>query len=1016
MKKIHHLFLAYLACACLPLSAQQSLQIVNDAAPVWSDEEVYLLFTANPASVTANGSTISGLRDGSLPIGTVGNATSSNGSTLVSQSFTTPPRTLPKPPFPIQFLSGNNSHPVGNATAAPVFDVSAYDSGTGTFTVNGTLLPMGTTDQFVVGAYSQKLSTFPVGGNLTSSLSGRSQRIYEVELGANFASGVVFVSYGAPLTYTTASPSPSHTKTLFQIFEVTTANGAGDTTSDLTYIDAYGFPLQIESIDDGSGNAVDRRTFYFSGNTVAADLNEIGTLTTNSTVLRLGPGQFAAANGGNPSPFPSFSDYLQSVVSANKTQVIAGTQAFGTPNPGTVYGVTVVGNYTQTYSYDAALSATGGGNFTYTLTPKGTNRITGDVPPYFPPIDDVTSLTVSLPADSLNETIYGCTLTSDSFQVHVTGNRSLVPTTFSGNFAVSSYSGNSIHSTDSSLTQLAVAQLGGTWLRFLTGNLASQAPVAINTGLLSNGTATIELTAALPTAPHAGDHFEVLFQVDSPSNTVNGFQTTQLGSANLNFITGNITFVQCNANSSNNTGETVAIASVDSVGNVQLQKPLKSAPVAGDIFRIEVAADDVQTQLYTNSGFAWVAADVLSALNLGFIGGTAGDSSAEWFGQFPQKFPYGLARSTPDDGYYNPWGAYFYNASDGYAFAFSDRIEPGPLLSTSPGNQTLRLTILPRDQIDAPLVTATTTNSSMSLEWDPEVGVVYHVETLPGLPAGGNVTVHPGKGTALVSGLPPGTPFEISVFGTKGNQASYTLPQIFSTGGNAVAVTGTKFFQIQLIWAGGASVPLDYSRYNVLLNGRELDFTGDYASATANPIQVSGGNGTNLYVMDVIDTLSGNQTVMKSVLEMTLSGVTYNATTGGSFKVDGSPVVLGSDGAVQLNGSTIAPQTYDIPPGGLSPLVVAINFAPVATKQFAPVVLPIHSPTPAPAPTPNGGGGQEVDKPKKDAKKGKASKKEKREKRQKKKAAAKKKKAERLQKKAANKKPNKGKKSRGKKA
>lgn len=956
MKKIHPLSLVFfLLGACLPLAAQQTLQIVNDAAPVWSDEDVYLLFTANPASVTANGSTISGVRDGSLPIGTVGNATSANGSTLVSQSFTTPPRTLPKPPFPIQFLSGNNSHPVGNATAAPVFEVTHYEPVTGTFKVNGTLLPMTTSDQFVVGAYSQKLSTFPVAGNLTSSLSGRSQRIYEVTLGSNFASGVVFVSYGAPLTYTTASPSPSRTKTLFQIFEVTTANGAGDTTSDLTYIDAYGFPLQIESIDDGGGKAVDRRTFYFSGNTVAADLNGIGTLTTNATVLRLGPGQFAAAHGGNPSPFPSFSEYLQAVHAANKPQVIAGTQAFGTPNPGTVYGVTVVGNYTQTYAYTARLSATGG-NFTYTLTPSGNNTITGDVPPYFPPIADVTSLTVNLPADSLNETIYGCTLNSQSFQVHVSGNHSLVPTTFSGNFAVSSYSSNSIHSSDSSLTQLAVAQLGGTWLKFLTGNLASHAPVAINSGSLANGTATIALTDALPADPKAGDRFEVLFQVDSPSNTVNGFQTTQLGSANLNFITGNITFVQCNANSSNNTGETVAIASVDSVGNVQLQKPLKTAPVAGDIFRIEVADDDVQTQLYTNSGFAWVAADVMSALNLGFIGGTAGDSSAEWFGQFPQKFPYGLARPKPDDGYYNPWGAYFYNASDAYAFAFSDRIEPGPLLSTSPGNQTLRLTILPHDQIDAPLVTATTTNSSMSLEWDPQPDVVYHVETVPGLPAGGNATVHPGKGSALVSGLPPGTPFEISVFGTKGNQTSYTLPQIFSTGGNAVAVTGTKFFQIQLIWAGGASVPLDYRRYNVLLNGLKLDFTGEYASATANPIQVSGGNGTNLYVMDVIDTLGGNQTVMKSVLEMKLSGVTYNATTGGSFKVDGSPVVLGSDGAVQLNGSTIAPETYNIPPGGLSPLVVAINFSPVAAKQFAPVVLP--------ALTPKGGGGQGVEQPK----------------------------------------------------
>jgi hypothetical protein len=205
------------------------------------------------------------------------------------------------------------------------------------------------------------------------------------------------------------------------------------------------------------------------------------------------------------------------------------------------------------------------------------------------------------------------------------------------------------------------------------------------------------------------------------------------------------------------------------------------------------------------------------------------------------------------------------------------------------------------------------------------------------------------NGTAQLTGLPPGTPFEITVTGAKGNQTSYTLPQIFSTDGAATPVAGTPFFQIQFIWAGGAPAPLDVSRYNVRLNGQTLIWiTTNPLSATANSTQAAGSNGTNLYVIDFIDTQNGNQTVMQSVLQMDLSAVSAT-----QFTVDGTPTVLGSSGAVALIGSTSGNQTYSIPAApGLSPLVVAINFTPTATKQYAPVVLPDPSPKPNPSPNP----------------------------------------------------------------
>ena len=211
------------------------------------------------------------MNDVSLPIGTVTSSTNSTGSSLVSTTFNG--RTLPAPPFALQFLSGNNSKPVGNATSAPVFVVSNYNPGTGNFTINGTfdsktgnfsanatLQPMSTTDQFQLGAFSQRLSSFPISGSIASPLSGNTQNIYAVTLD-NFQSGVVYVSYGKPLSYVGATaPSFTNTNTVFQMAEVT-ANPGATTTSDLTYIDYYGFPLQIESIDNTSNSTVDRRTW-----------------------------------------------------------------------------------------------------------------------------------------------------------------------------------------------------------------------------------------------------------------------------------------------------------------------------------------------------------------------------------------------------------------------------------------------------------------------------------------------------------------------------------------------------------------------------------------------------------------------------------------------------------------------------------------------------------------------------------------------------------------------------------
>ena len=83
-------------------------------------------------------------------------------------------------------------------------------------------------------------------------------------------------------------------------------------------------------------------------------------------------------------------------------------------------------------------------------------------------------------------------------------------------------------------------------------------------------------------------------------------------------------------------------------------------------------------QTLANSVYGWIQADVMAALNFGYLKGGAdaatqgiGQSSV-WYGLPPIQYPFGRARSV-NDGFYNPWAALMYNHSDAYGFAFSDR-------------------------------------------------------------------------------------------------------------------------------------------------------------------------------------------------------------------------------------------------------------------------------------------------------------------------------------------------------
>ena len=142
----------------------------------------------------------------------------------------------------------------------------------------------------------------------------------------------------------------------------------------------------------------------------------------------------------------------------------------------------------------------------------------------------------------------------------------------------------------------------------------------------------------------------------------------------------------------------------------------------------------------TNSVYGWIQADVLSALNFGYMNGAAdaafgGGQSSVWYGLPPVQYPFGRARTT-NDGYYNGWAAMMYNHSDAYGFAFSDRKgRPSPDIAFPIGG-TLRIWILPDTRLDAPQVTATPQSDcaaapmvtcSIALEWPPVANADHYV-------------------------------------------------------------------------------------------------------------------------------------------------------------------------------------------------------------------------------------------------------------------------------------------------
>ena len=218
----------------------------------------------------------------------------------------------------------------------------------------------------------------------------------------------------------------------------------------------------------------------------------------------------------------------------------------------------------------------------------------------------------------------------------------------------------------------------------------------------------------------------------------------------------------------------------------------------------------------TNSVYGYIQADVLAALNFGYMNGkwdqtqnNGNGLSTAWFGLPPVPYPFGQARAA-NDGHYNPWAAMMYNHSDAYGFAFSDRpgrVSPDIPLPTDGG--TLRIWILPDSRLDAPLVQVIETGQQhVKLRW-PRVAGAHHytVTWSPPLEQAAVVIDQPAQGSAFVDykieNLHPGTPYTVSVgaIATLERKASLEVPVNVTTQGTpATPSAGNVQFMFGFNW------------------------------------------------------------------------------------------------------------------------------------------------------------------------------------------------------------------------
>ncbi len=371
--------------------------------------------------------------------------------------------------------------------------------------------------------------------------------------------------------------------------------------------------------------------------------------------------------------------------------------------------------------------------------------------------------------------------------------------------------------------------------------------------------------------------------------------------------------------------DTVTIALSAPAGS--LDAFIYGATISIDSFRVQGMDPSLDDKAKTNNVYGTIVGDALAALNFGYMQGIYGDEGAVWYGTLPNPIPFSKARMT-DDGDYNPWAALFYNHSDGYGFAFSDRGgRPSPAIDLQSG-QTIRITLLPDERLNAPIVSNDgATDATLSFTWPPVANATSYEVHVVSPPTASQMTTVTSSSAVLT--LPAaGTPYTVEVvavqdLGNGTKRYSDAQPVQAATTGTAPAAdeSTTVAFDFTLSWVPNFGVLSDYT---LTING---------ALPTTSPntwlVNAASTSGSNEYVLEISKT-SGP-----------LSGQLYQGviTVQTDVKTEATAVpVIDANGVPpgQITAMTITNPGSDYVPGGFGP-----NNGP---PSFGPTVF-VTSPT-----------------------------------------------------------------------
>jgi len=380
-------------------------------------------------------------------------------------------------------------------------------------------------------------------------------------------------------------------------------------------------------------------------------------------------------------------------------------------------------------------------------------------------------------------------------------------------------------------------------------------------------------------------------------------------------------------------------------------------PVSGKRYPCTDGATSNET--LANSVYGWIQADVLAAINFGYLQGKLDDAngvghSGTWYGLPPVPYPFARARKT-NDGYYNAWAALMYNLSDAYGFAFSDRNgRPSPDISFPVGG-TVRVWILPDKRLDAPQVTATPGPSSITVAWPPVNGADHYAVTWSPPYQPQRMTV-PQPQSGNVSAVLPvstgGTPYLVTVRAldadeTKGSAEVSVYTR--TTGQQPQSPAGNASTHFGLNWTPPPSI-FGSSAPDLYIAGTKYTYdpgtgAGTYSTTSTTPIvtgpptTTSGltATGTGLAVIETIDppgvAPNGVATLAVTLGDPALSSFTPQS----AFVIAAPQGVTFSAIPVSLAAQFNPPS---IPTQGSSTLTVALgNNGPASATLAAPLTV-----------------------------------------------------------------------------